>query len=119
MCTCKVGPGKFEGERALIYIAWQSAMLGTSDATTGDSEWGTLTDWMFAPFHFDADPETVQAAREYGYCEACIAEALADESAGLALWESEQGFVYGAAYATREEFDKALADAEVGDDDNG
>ena len=112
MCECKVGPGKFEGESALTFLAWQSMLMnGGGDTTTGDD--GNVVEWFLSPFNFDADPEAVEAARDYGYCEACIAEALADDSAGLSLWESSQGFVYGTTYATREEFDKALAEAEA------
>jgi hypothetical protein len=114
MCDCKVGPGKFEGESALTFIGWQSALMGLADVATGVDE---TVDWFRAPFNFDADVETVKAARDYGYCEDCIREALADDSAGLSLWESSAGFVYGTTYATRDEFDKALADAEQEDED--
>ena len=114
MCDCKVGPGKFEGEGALTFLAWQSMLNGGGDTTTGDD--GNVVEWFRAPFNFDADPEVVKAARGHGYCEACIAEALAEDSAGLSLWESSQGFVYGTTYVTREAFDRALDRAERADE---
>src|SRR3990167_5571871 len=114
MCECKVGPGKFEAESALTFLAWESMLNGGGGTTTGDD--GNVVEWFLSPFNFGADPEAVEEARDYGYCEACIAEALADDSAGLSLWVSSQGFVYGTTYATREEFDKALDREERADE---
>lgn len=116
MCECKVGPGKFEGERTLTFLAYQSSLLGCADATTGAED--TLIDWFRAPLNFDADQETVAAARAYGYCEACIAEALASDVAGISIWERSDGFVYGTVYQTRDEFDAAIAEAEAEDETN-
>lgn len=114
MCKCKVGPGKFEGEPALAFLAWQSMLLGCVDATTGDE--GNTVDWFRAPFNFDADHETVDAAKAYGYCDECIAVALESDAAGLALREDSQGFVHCEEFATREEFDRALAEAVAADE---
>lgn len=117
MCECKVGPGKFEGESALTFLAYQSSLLGGADATTYDG--GDMpTDWFRRPFNFDADAETVDAARAYGYCEPCIVEALTDASYGLAIRESDQGFVYSRTFDTRKEFDAALDEAETFDADS-
>ena len=110
MCKCDVGPGKFEGEGVLTFLGWQSVINGFTDETTGSE--GNLVEWIQAPFGFGADSEVLQFARAYGYCEACIAEALADDSAGLSLWESSNGFVYGTTYATHEKFSEALAEEE-------
>lgn len=111
MCDCKVGPGKFEGEGALMALAYSSLMLGGSDATTGDC--GSLVDWFRRPFNFDADRENLLFAREMGYCETCIAEALKDEAYGLALSEDSNGFVYLESFETAEAFDKALGEAQT------
>ena len=113
MCECKVGPGKFEGESALTFLAWQSMLNGGSDATTGGDE-GT-TEWFRAPFGF-GDPEAVKAALDYGYCEACVREALESDAMGLSLWVGDTGFVYRNTYATATEFVKALDRAERADE---
>lgn len=68
-CTCHVGPGKFEGESALAALAYESMMLGGADVTTYEGEDGPATDWFRAPLGFDADEETVQGARDAGFCE--------------------------------------------------
>ena len=115
MCDCKVGPGKFEGEPALTFLAWDAMMDGSSDATTGDSERGTLTEWLRGPGPFGFSSDSVDAAREYGYCDPCILAALATPAAGIELWESEQGFVYGREFATLEDFEASLAEAEAED----
>jgi hypothetical protein len=114
-CECNVGPGKFEGEDALAYLAWQSALNGCVDASTGPE--GAVTDWFRRPFNFDADESVIQVARDYGYCEECIKEALESEAGGLALFEDSWGFVYCEEYATVEEFDRALKQAESEDAD--
>ena len=111
MCTCKVGPGKFEGESALTFLAYQSMLLGCSDETHGS------TDFFKGPLNFDADRETVDAARSYGYCEACIAEALAENPYGMSIMEDSQGFVYGDVYETQAEYEDAIAAACEDDDD--
>ncbi len=111
MCDCKVGPGKFEGEGVLTYLAW---LEGCSDETTGDSERGNLTDWTQRPFGWDEGE--FAAARAYGYCDACIREAQDSPTAGIALWESEQGFVYGTTYDTLDEYESALAEAQAEDE---
>ncbi len=112
MCDCQVGLGKFEGEPALTFLAYEASMDG-SDEITGDGELGTVTSWIRGPFiDFDAYRDSASA---YGYCDACIDGALTDKSYGISLWESEQGFVQGTTYASKEEFDKALGDAEAED----
>lgn len=110
MCECKVGPGKFEGEPALTFMAWEQAMLGNSDSTTGEDR---PVDWLRSPLNLDADASVVESARAYGYCDACIAEAGSDVGGGVAVWEDSQGFVYAEVYETRGAFDRALMAAEV------
>jgi hypothetical protein len=56
--------------------------------------------------------EYKQAARDYGFCDACIDEACESESYGFATEETEQGFVNGFEFATKAEYDEALADAQ-------
>jgi len=113
MCECKRYPGKFEGEGALTALAYSSMMNGGADETEYDGD--TPTDFFRAPFNFDADEENLVFAREEGFCEACIAEALQSEADGLALWTDSQGFVYLAEFATEQEYldaIKTLEDAE-------
>jgi len=105
-CTCQVRPGKFEGESALTFLAYQSMLLGCSDLTAGS------VDFFKAPLNFDADQETVKAAREYGYCEACISEALEERPYGMSICESSDGFVYGSTYDNAEDYNEAVKSAE-------
>jgi hypothetical protein len=113
-CTCNVGPGKFEGESALTFLAYQSMLLGCSDVSTGTEE--HLIDWFKGPLNFDADHETVEAAEAYGYCAACIEEAINERPYGMSLRERSDGFVYGTVYETQAEYDAAFAEAEAEDD---
>jgi len=110
-CTCKVGPGKFEGEPAMAYLAWESVLNGGGESV-GPYE------FFKRPYGFD-DPEAVQAALDYGYCAACIADYDDDESYGLVVWESDQGFVYLATYATEKRYLKALDCAEAEEEEQG
>ena len=112
MCECKIGPGKFEGESALTFMAWEQTMLG-ADATT-DSE-GSLIEWLRSPLNLDADDSVVKAALAYGYCRTCVDEAGQDIGGGVAVWEDSQGFVYSATFDTHEAFDSALTEAEQDD----
>ena len=108
MCECQVGPGKFEGESALTFLAYHAMTLGCSDETVG------AVDFFKAPLDFDPyAPE----ARDYGYCEPCIAEALAERPYGMSIGEDSQGFVWGATYATTKAYDKAVARAEADEAD--
>ena len=109
MCDCKVGPGKFEGEGAVTFMAWERAMLGNSDCTTYEAY---PTDWLRSPLNLSADQSVVEAARAYGYCAPCVESAGQDIHGGVAVWEDSQGFVYCQTFDTREAFDKALSEAE-------
>jgi len=114
VCECQVGPGKFEGESALTFLAYHAMTLGCSDETVG------AVDFFKGPLNFDADVETVAAARAYGYCELCIAEALAERPYGMSIGEDSQGFVWGATYDDAATYDAAVELAEedeAGDDD--
>lgn len=104
-CSCKVGPGKFEGEGPLAFMACQ--MLSFADTSTGDD--GNLVDWFRAPLNFDTDGADKEAL-EYGYCLECVNEALAYRGS-LALWEDSLGFVYCRTFDTQAEFDAALNEA--------
>jgi len=95
-CTCKVGPGKFEGEPPLTFLAWQSVLNGGSDESVGPYE------FFRRPYGFDT-PQAVQAALDYGYCAACIA-GYDNGSYGLTIEEGEQGFVYLTTYATEKRY---------------
>lgn len=109
-CACKVGPGKFEGEPALTFMAHAVMLEGFSDATTGED--GDTIDWFRAPLGFDADADLSHAARAHGYCQECIEHYADDVNGGVAIWEDSNGFVYCKTFATVEEFDAALAEAE-------
>jgi hypothetical protein len=103
-CMCNVGPGKFEGESCMTFMAYQQMCLGNSDLSVG------RYDFFKAPFLFDADQEVVKAAKGYGYCEACIEER--SESYGYVIWESAQGFAYGRDLVTKDEYEGAIKTAE-------
>lgn len=108
-CTCKIGPGKFEGEPALTYMAW--GQMGNSDIDTYD-EHERPTSWLRSPLNLDADREVVEGALAHGYCQECVDEAGKEVGGGVAVWEDDQGFVYCKVFETREEFDKALTAAQ-------
>ena len=117
MCDCKVGPGKFEGEGAVTFMAWQQVMLGNSDCTTYDDA-EQPTDWLRSPLNLDADQSVVKDALAYGYCAPCVEAAGQDIGGGVAVWEDSQGFVYCETFDTREAFDKALSEAEQAEESN-
>jgi len=103
MCECRVGPGKFEGESVLTFLSYHAMTLGCSDETVG------AVDFFKAPLDFDPyAPE----ARDYGYCEACIVEALAERPYGMSICEDSQGFVWGATYDDVKAYDAAVKIAE-------
>jgi hypothetical protein len=110
MCECKVGPGKFESESALTFLAYQSMLMGGGDESIGAVE------FFKGPLDFDADAETVEAARDYGYCEPCIAEALAERPYGMSISEDSQGFVWGTTYDSAKAYDAAVKIAEEDED---
>lgn len=102
-CTCQVGPGKFEGESVLTFLAYQH--LGNVDESIG------RYNFFKAPFLFDADASVVEAALAYGYCQACI-DAHDDHTLyGLAIFEDDSGFVYCDTFATAAEYDTGLKTA--------
>jgi hypothetical protein len=121
ICTCKVGPGKFEGEPPLTFLAYHAMLHGDVDSIT-DHDFGhyvTVHDWFRRPFNFDADPDALVRATAYGYCEPCLKAACEDEeSFGLELYEDDNGFVYLNRYATEVEYDAALGKAEDQEDGN-
>lgn len=110
-CTCKVGPGKFEGESALTFMAYQQMCLGNSDYSVG------RYDFFKAPFMFDADRSVVKAALDYGFCQECI-DNHANGEYGCVVYDSDQGFAYCHTYETEAEYDAAVkaAEEEVSDD---
>lgn len=111
-CNCNVGPGKFEGEPALAALAYNSAMLGGADVSTDDEDGMTAADFFKAPLMFDADEETVKLARQAGYCEECIAEALDSDAYGIGLFYSEQGFVHVEEYRSETDYLAAWLESE-------
>lgn len=104
-CTCDVGPGKFEGEPVATFLAWEQVGNGCADEDIGR--------YSFIRFPLDPDDDAKQLARDYGYCDECIASVGADDAYGVALWESDQGFVNGEWLATEAEWDKARKEAEA------
>ena len=104
LCTCKVGPGKFEAEPIATFIAYDYVMNGASDETVGKYE--------FFRFPLKPDCDAKRNARDYGYCDVCIASVDTDDVYGIAVWESDQGFVYGEWLNTESEWNKAIATAE-------
>ena len=84
-------PGKFEAER--VYVrdhVWEWIMDGDTGAETGDSETGTLTSWYAGPFDC---PDM-------------------SDLAGIAVRETEQGFVTSTSYRDEATFLADLADAQ-------
>lgn len=110
---CKVGPGKFEGEGALAFMAYSG--IGNGDFSTFD-EYDRETEWFRAPLNLDTDGAD-EAAKAYGYCGACVSAASGGFPEGIhggvSLHEDDNGFVYLTRYKTREAFDKALGKAEA------
>lgn len=112
-CSCHVGPGKFEGESVLTFLAYQQMCLGNVDESIG------RYDFFKAPFMFDADQSAVKAALDYGYCQECIDDHDDRTLYGLAIHEDDSGFVYCDTFATEAEYDAAVqmaTDSEEGDD---
>lgn len=103
---CKPGPGRFEGEGALTVMAYESAMLGLADESFDGLE------WFRAPLGFDADQECIAAAKAEGFCEECITAANAEalELGGYMVHQDGQGFIYGSAFSSRDEYEAALAE---------
>ena len=110
MCDkCKVGPGRFEGGSALTALAYSSMLNGGADFTEYDA-FDHGADFFKAPFGFDADAVNVEFAQSVGFCKACIAEALENDSFGLSVYQDDNGFIYCNTYATEDEYDTAIAD---------
>lgn len=108
VCACNVGPGKFEGEPPLTFLAYHAMLHGDVDATTQSPG---ISDWFRRPFNFDADPDAIVRATAHGYCKSCIQDALDNESFGLVLTEDSNGFVYLVRYTTELKYDAALQEA--------
>lgn len=113
-CTCQVGPGKFEGEDVATFVAWDVILHGCADEEIGR--------YAFVRFPLDVDDETRQAARDYGYCDACIDGLATLDDYGVCVWESDQGFVFSRWFTTEDDWNAGLKnaaadDAEEGDDE--
>jgi hypothetical protein len=105
-CTCKVGPGKFEGEGALTFLCYQLSLDGVAE----DDAVGAYS-FFKLPLSDVGDLQT--AAREYGYCDECIASAAAEHSSfGFYVWERDDGFVCGEVLKTEIDYEDYLAQAE-------
>jgi hypothetical protein len=83
-----VGPGKFEGER--IYVPFYYDSWGNGCAS---EDFGNVAFFAILEDEREAFPELGSAY-------------------GLALEESEQGFVHCSVYQTREQYEAAVCDAE-------
>lgn len=103
-CTCKVGPGKFEGEPIATFLAWDIVGNGFADEDIGR--------YAFVRLPLTPDVELRQMAMDYGYCAACIDSVDATDAYGVVLWESEQGFVFGEWLNDEAEWNRAIATAE-------
>lgn len=90
--------GKFEGSHWVDVALWDLA-LDSADETIYDGEMPVSV--------FVVDSELATLAPEY--FEGVYA---------VALYESDQGFVYSSPYATKAELDAARARCEASDDDN-
>lgn len=112
-CTCNVGPGKFEGEPARVFMAYAQAMLGNVDLSVG------RYDFMRAPFNFDADQSVVRDAREYGYCAECVEAYDAERVWGMAVWTRDDGFVCARTFESENEWDAAIEAAESEETEEG
>lgn len=108
-CTCNVGPGKFEGEPAAVYMAYQQMCLGNADTEIGR--------YVFfkKPFLFDADQSVIKDALAYGYCQECIDNHGDAADYGLVIWERDDGFVMSERIETEAEWNKAIEQAEEED----
>lgn len=116
MCDCNIGPGKFEGEGVETYLAWMMVMGGGGDEITGGEYGdGPTTDWIASP-EFCTDKDAVADALAYGYCQECIDFADSWRPAGMAVWETDQGFVGSRVFETQEAYDKALAECQDADE---
>src|SRR5262245_35398130 len=111
-CTCHVGPGKFEGESALTFMAYQQAMLGNSDMSVG------RYDFFKAPFMFDADQSVIREAKDYGYCDECIEKHDDHSHYGMVISQDDRGFVWRTVYDTQAEYDAAVTEAEAEDSES-
>jgi len=114
MCNCDIGPGKFEGEGVETFLAWEMVMDGGGDDITGgEGGDGPTTDWIESPRF--GESLHVESAQLYGYCDDCIMDAVRSRPAGVAVWESDQGFVSCRLFETKAEYDKALAECQEAD----
>src|SRR5262245_45494034 len=105
-CTCKVGPGQFEGEPALVFMAHEQMCMGMSDDSIG------RYDFFKAPFNFDADSEVVKAALAYGYCQECVDGYDDKDAYGMVIWTRDDGFACGNVYYSEKKYNEAVEDAE-------
>lgn len=86
------GPGKFEGEPTFVPHFYDVMLDGASDVSMFDG------DTPVEIFIVDADD-----VRKFPDLEGTYA---------VAIWESEQGFVYHQALATMTEYEQLMADLE-------
>jgi len=97
-CHCP-GPGKFQGEPASTFIAWDLVCRGFVDE---EIDQYSFIRYPHAPTH-----EEYHDAREAGYCGLCIEEAFESSqfNYGVMVYEDDTGFIYGTILATRKEWD--------------
>jgi hypothetical protein len=103
LCTCKVGPGKFEGETALTALLYSAMLNGGSDLNIG------ATDFFKAPLNLGDDSANVDFAREIGFCNVCIYRALEEtECFGAVVEEDSNGFVSAAVLSDEAAWDQMI-----------
>lgn len=105
VCSCDVGPGKFEGESVETFLAWDAIGGGASDEDIGR--------YSFVKFPLTIDKDEVAAAKAYGYCDDCLIDAAENPAFGMVLWETDQGFVGSVIYDTEAAYDEARKQAEI------
>ena len=104
MHKCTYGPGKFEGETPLTWLAWQAIMNGG-----GDDDIGRYT-FLRAPFDGLLDFATPDAP----FCPECCKQDVeaAKDVAGIVICERDDGFVCGEWLNTTGEYWRAVNEAE-------
>lgn len=101
-CTCRLNPGRFEGETPLTVLGYWYANNGLADETYGD------VDFFKSPLGFTADKGARLMCLALGYCEVCIDSDL-EEAAGLSglmIWQDDQGFVFRREITTDDSYDR-------------
>ena len=113
VCTCTVGPGKFEGETPLTALGYWHGTNGNADESHGN------VDFFKSPLNFDANQDALSFCRALGYCQTCIDADLDDarDLAGVAIREDDAGFVFRREITSAESYQE-LTDAYANEDED-